>query len=116
MKRLIVICALVLSWYGNYAIAQADSIYVDTTRTFIIITHDDIEYMGTILKQDSREILIETKEFGTISIPKHRVREMKEINPEELSSYGEYIPEEVFSTRYVLNTNGLTLPKGENYE
>ncbi len=104
---------LILS-IANHAIAQ-----VDTTKTsdkiYIIITFDGGEFIGKIISQNAREILIETQDLGQIVVPKYQIKEMKEIVPGDISSSGEYIPAQIFATRYFLTTNGLPIEKGESY-
>lgn len=99
---------------ANHAIAQ-----VDTTKTtdklYIIITYEGGEFIGKIISQDAREILIETQDRGQILIPKYQIKEMKELKPGELSPSGEYIPAQIFATRYFITTNGLPIEKGESY-
>lgn len=90
----------------------------DTTKTakiWVITTNDGGEFVGEIKYQDAKEILIITKDRGEISIPKYQVKEMKEVTENETNRNGGYIPEEIFSTRYFITTNGLPIKKGENY-
>ncbi|MEA3445998.1 MAG: hypothetical protein U9R19_14860 [Bacteroidota bacterium] len=81
----------------------------------IIIKHDGTEFIGKIISQDSREILIDTENMGEVIIPKHEVQEIRELTNSEINRDGKYIPEEVFSTRYFISTNGLPIEKGESY-
>ena len=43
------------------------------------------------------------------------MKEIKELSEKDFSASGFYVPNEVFSTRYFLTTNGLPIEKGENY-
>src|SRR5688572_28749291 len=81
--------------------ADALSAQQDSLKTYIVMKHDKTEFIGKILSQDAREVLIETKEMGQIIIPKHEIRSIKEVKPEEMTVAG-YVPAEVFSTRYFL--------------
>ena len=109
----------------NGAVAQVDSTETDTedfykpddtyNKTYIITTFDGTEHMGAIVSKDDKEIVLETKEFGRMSIPKYQVKEMREVKQEELSKDGELKKEQLFSTRYFLTANALPLKKGENY-
>lgn len=87
----------------------------DTSKIFIIVKHDGTQFVGNILSQDAREVLIETKETGQVIIPKHEIKEIRELKANELSSSGTYTPAEVFSTRYFITTNGLPIEKKESY-
>ncbi len=87
----------------------------ETTVIFLVIKNDGARFVGNIISQDAREVLIETKELGQIYIPRHEIREIRELPARELTPDGEYIPGEVFSTRYFISTNGLPVEKGDNY-
>lgn len=65
--------------------------------------------------QDSREVLILTDDRGEVTIPKYEIKELREIQPGDLTQTGEFIPEQVFATRYFITTNGLPIKKGESY-
>jgi hypothetical protein len=64
---------------------------------------------------DPREVLIDTKNMGQVSIPKHEIKEIKLIKSGDVSADGEYLPSETFATRYFITTNGLPIAKGESY-
>lgn len=98
------------------AYCQADRDTLNSSPKLVVITtNSGGQFMGTIVKQDAREILIETKDKGQIVIPKYEIKEMHELKAREINGRGEYIPEEIFATRYFITTNGLPLEKGENY-
>ena len=107
----------VFCFYPNSSYSQTgqDSTYVDENRLVVVKKHDGVTYVGKILSQDAREVLIETKELGQVVIPKHQIKSIKEIQPGELSSSMEYIGAEVFATRYFISTNGLPIEKGDSY-
>lgn len=99
----------------SYAQNKQDTIKVDSFKIYKVIKNDGTTFVGRILSKDAREVLIETKETGQVIIPKHEVKEITEIKRGELSASGEYIPAEVFSSRYFITTNGLPIEKGESY-
>ena len=90
----------------------------DTTPDFqleprvksVVIKNDRTEYIGYILKRDSREILLESDELGELYIPLHEIKEIR-----ELEAGQEYSSGELFASRYFITTNGLALKKGERY-
>lgn len=93
----------------------------DTTLTsktseklFIVKKNDGIEYVGKIISNDDREVLIETAELGRLYIPKHQIEKIIEISQDNIKD-GAYTGTETYSTRYFLTTNGLPIEKGENY-
>ncbi len=117
MKYLKVLSVIILFILSNEAYSQTpkDSVPLDTSKTFIVIKNDGTEYVGKILYNNAREVLILTEKIGEIVIPKHEIKEIKEMKKEDFSATGEYIPNEVFSTRYFITTNGLPVEKGESY-
>jgi hypothetical protein len=74
----------------------------------IVFKNDGSTFTGVIISKDEREILIETENLGRVYIPMH---EIKEIRPFKKSGQGTTL----FSTRYFLTTNGLSMEKGEQY-
>jgi hypothetical protein len=89
----------------------------DTTRTaltWIIIKNDNSQYIGEIISQDAWEVLINTENLGKVAIPKHEIKEIRELQPDDFRQ-DLYVGEELFATRYFLTTNGLPVRKGENY-
>lgn len=105
---------LVVALMSGEVLAQDQS---DTTKTkmHVVVKNDGTEFIGTIVSQDAREVLIETRDKGEIIIPKHEIKLIRELLPTEFTATGIYIPDEVFSTRYFITTNGLPINKGESY-
>jgi len=99
----------------SYSQTGQDSTYVDENKLVVVEKHNGVTYVGKILSQDAREVLIETKDLGQVVIPKHEIKAIKEIQPGELSASMEYIGREVFATRYFMTTNGLPIEKGDSY-
>ena len=81
----------------------------DTTRQkMVVLKNDGSTFTGYIISRDEHELLIDTDNLGRLYIPLH---EIKEIRPYEVSGRGTTL----FSTRYFLTTNGLSLEKGDKY-
>jgi hypothetical protein len=80
----------------------------------VVIKNDGTEFIGYILSQDEREVLIETEKMGRVVIPKHEIREIKEVRQGEMRD-GQYVGKSVFSSRYFFSSNGLPQEKGDNY-
>ncbi len=90
----------------------------DTTKSeqlFVITKTDGTEYIGKILSDDGREVLIQTDALGKIYIPKSEIKSMVAIEDASKIVYGEYSPTGPFTTRYAFTTNALPIKKGENY-
>jgi len=115
VKTIIPFLIVLFLFSANTGYAQVDTSRVNPAKLFIIITNDGGQFLGTILSQDAKEVLIDTRDRGQVSIPKYQIKEMKEIKESELTIGGDYIPAEVFSSRYFITTNGLPIEKHESY-
>ncbi len=101
---ILIISSLIV--HGSFAQNQQKS----ESITHKIIKQNGVAFIGKIISQDAREILLETKEIGQVYIPKHEIREIINLNIGEKEHGGG-----LFSTRYFLTTNGFPVKKGENY-
>jgi hypothetical protein len=95
---------------------HSDSLLLIQPKIFVVEKNDGTKFVGEILKDDPREVLIKTERLGEVYIPKHEIKEIKEYQGKvEVSKSGVFIEEELFATRYFITTNGLSIKKGENY-
>ena len=114
----IIIPYIILILAGNQSLSYAQ----DTTNTinqnaqklYLVTKNDGTEYIGFILKQDAREILIVTEDLGEVYIPKHEIKSIREISQKDINS-GIYKESNTFYTRYFVTTNGLSMKKGDKY-
>lgn len=100
------------------AIAFGQTTESDTTKKeqlYVVIKLDGTEYIGKILSDDGREVLIETEALGKIYIPKSEIRSIQKIEDPREIVYGEFQTQGPFTTRYYFTTNGHPIKKGENY-
>ncbi len=81
----------------------------DSTQTYRIIKNDGAEYVGKIIEENAREVLLKTLSLGEIYIPKHEIKEIILLLSDGKSEEGEQ-----FATRYYFSTNGFSLDD-ENY-
>jgi hypothetical protein len=99
-------------------VAQGDTLVVkqptDTTL-YRIIKDDGKEFIGRIIKQDEREILVQLQSGRSFYIPQYVVKEIVPVRREDIAESGEFMGEDRFATRYFLTTNGLPIKKGEHY-
>jgi len=91
--------------------AQAEN---DNT-TYLVIKNDGSRYVGQIVSQDSREVILLTKELGEIAIPKHEIKEIRELSTGEVNEDGTLKTSNPFATRYYITTNAQAISKGDNY-
>jgi hypothetical protein len=113
----VLVLAFILLLSAVHASAQKipDSIAVNSAKTYVITKNDGSTFTGKIISMDAREVLIDTRTIGQVSIPKHEIKEIKEVPANQITSKGEFKPNETFATRYFLTTNGLPIEKGESY-
>jgi len=98
------------------------SICAQTTTTdstkhqqYVITKNDGAQYIGIILSDDGREVLLETSNLGKIYITKSDIKSIVEITDETGFVNDNYVPTGPFTTRYSFTTNALPIKKGENY-
>jgi len=90
----------------------------DTTKTVQkhqIIKHDGTKYIGEILSDDGREVLIETEALGKIYIPKADIASIKKIEEVESLMPGNFREAGPFISRYYFTNNALPFKKGDDY-
>jgi hypothetical protein len=80
----------------------------------LVIKNDNAQFIGVIIFEDAREVIIRTEHLGEVAIPKHEIREIREL-AEGSFREGVFIGDELFATRYFLTTNGLPVKKGDSY-
>ncbi len=122
MKLLAVLMFTLIGFLGtnSYSQTESDSTQVNE-KYYLVIKNDGSEYYGYILKDDGREILLQTSNIGKIYINKSEIkeiREVKEADAEKKINSGEYTDlreEGPFTTRYYFTTNALPIKKKENY-
>ncbi|WP_421774810.1 hypothetical protein [Gracilimonas sp.] len=103
---------LLLAGMTSQIYAQNES---DTTKTYMVIKNDGSRYVGKIISQDSREVVLSTKDLGEIVIPKHEIKEIRELSEAEITDDGRLRRDNTFATRYYISTNANPISKGENY-
>ena len=119
MKKLAI--TLILAMATSLSFSQTDStatqqlaVKQDTVLHRITKTDGD-KLIGIILKQDSREILLLTKDKREIYIPQHIIEKIEELSTSDFNNKGVFVGEDKFATRYFLTTNGLPIKKGDHY-
>ena len=110
----IAVLALAIPAFNTSAQDPVTTVESKVKKLFIVVKNDGTEFIGYIISQDEREVLIETENIGRVFIPKHEIREIRELGQKDMRA-GSYLGSSVFSTRYFLTTNGLSLKKGDNY-
>ena len=83
-------------------------------RRMVITTNYNQTYVGIILSDDGREVLIDTEDRGKIYLSKANILSIKPARASDVVS-GEYVGEGAFTTRYSFTTNALPVKRGDNY-
>lgn len=112
MKNIFLLVFLFLS-IASYGQSVEDSIKLNKV---VVITFDGLERVGYILKDDGREIKLETSSIGVIYISKNNIKKIipfEEVVSEEYD--GDYRSSGPFTTRYYFTTNALPIKKNEDY-
>lgn len=109
LTRFLKLASLLLFLFGLTLNAQ-----VEERKKSLVTKNDGTEYVGVILKQDAREILLQTDKLGEIIIPKHEISSIEELKGEKYVS-ARYAGSNIFATRYFISHNGLPMKKGDSY-
>lgn len=112
MKHFLLIFAVFFCLSTSYS----QDVPSDSTQTelHIVTKNDGTQFIGVILKNDAREVLIKTEKLGDVYIPKHEIKSIEKVVPSNFKS-GKYVGDNPLATRYLLTTNGLPIKKREGY-
>ena len=109
----LVFCVLIVS-QSNAQILEDTTLIQDSTM-YRIVTTDNDEKIGYILKQDEREVTFLTTDNRRIIIPQYVIKKIEAVKKEDFNASGEFVGEDKFATRYFITTNGLPVKAGEHY-
>ena len=85
------------------------------TNLYRVVKYNNQEYIGRILNDDGREVLLETSTLGKIYIVKSDIQSIAIVHREIDFVGDEYRGTGVFTTRYQFSTNAFPLQKHDNY-
>jgi hypothetical protein len=114
MKKILLILFLLCNLSSLLA-QNAQNSNVTDTNLYILTKIDGTEYIGKVLSDDGREVLILTEKLGKIYIPKSDIKSLVILKNKNDVINGEYHGEGPFTTRHSFTTNALPIKKGENY-
>ena len=108
-----------LSTTNSFSQDVSDSTKV-VKKYYLVVKNDGSEYYGYIIKDDGREILLQTGNIGKMYINKSDIDIIREVDEPKVgsSSVGDYSDlrkQGPFTTRYYFTTNALPIKKKENY-
>ena len=113
MKKRMQISLVALFLFFN-GLINAQQNPVDT-NTYVVTKNNGMEYIGKILNDDGREILLETNTLGKIYITKSDIKSITLVSSRNEVVFGEYRTQGPFTTRYQFTTNAFSIKRGENY-
>jgi hypothetical protein len=87
----------------------------DSSETKVVYLMNGKKYIGIILSDDGREILIQSEKIGKIYIPKTDIKEINSASNNLIEVNGEIDVESPFTTRYAYTSNAFPIKKGSNY-
>ena len=115
MIRYIILVLLNITFIQLTLIAQED-IQQDEKKLFLITKTDGGEFIGEIISDDGREILLMTTTIGKIYINKSDISNISAVDEESNNKIGgEFRAEGPFTTRYFFTNNSLPIKKKEHY-
>ena len=109
---------LIFLFFGlslNHLHAQIPAETKTDTNTYVITKSNGTEYIGKVISDDGREVLITTATLGKIYIPKSDIKSIVKVTDNKSIVRGEYYTAGPFTTRHAFTTNALPISKGENY-
>ncbi len=86
----------------------------EQNRVVVVLANGN-EYIGTIEKDDGREMYLMTINMGGVYLQKTDIRSVKPVTNDNQIVAGEFRNTGPFTTRYAFTTNALSINKGENY-
>ena len=112
-----IISSIILVFLAFHVSAQTPSETEEKKENLvIIIKNSGGEYIGEIVSDDGREILLITKTIGKIYINKSEISSISKVDENVKSNKnGEFRASGPFTTRYYFTNNALPIKKNENY-
>lgn len=110
-------CVLACLLCMQPAMAQPPNNLHSTTdeHIYLVVTYNNQEYVGTILSDDGREILLQTTRIGKIYILKSDIMLIQPYSDKKPFQSDRSFGNAPFATRYEITTNAFPLRKGMNY-
>ena len=113
MKHFALILLILFSSIVSFAQTETEE------KQYVIVTKNDgTEYVGYIVSDDGREVLLVTETLGNLYLPKHEIKRIDKISYEAAMAEADVerlAIDKLFATRYFLTTNGMATPKGNHY-
>ena len=105
----LVASSAVMAQVGTDSTQQKEIPFVKVTK------NDKSVYIGQIIKDDGREVLLRTTTIGDVYISKSDIKSIQPVDKLQATYSGDYREEGPFKSRYYFTNNALPLEKGDNY-
>ena len=112
------ITALIIFFFLAFQVCAQTSEKIEEKKEnlVLIIKNSGGEYIGEIISDDGREILLITKTIGKIYINKSEISSISKVEENlKTNKNGEFRASGPFTTRYYFTNNALPIKKNENY-
>ena len=93
----------------------SEEIENENENLVLIIKNNGGEYMGEIISDDGREIIVVTKSIGKIFINKADISSISKVSEENNIQNKEFRASGPFTTRYYFTTNAIPIKKNDSY-
>lgn len=110
MKNLL----LFIAFFGFIILNNASFAQTDSTK-YKVTKNDGTQYVGVLIKNDSKEVVLVTESIGEVSIPKHMIKSIEPVEASEVRRDGSIWPRNLLASRYSITTNGFPVHKHEGY-
>src|SRR6056297_774817 len=84
-------------------------------KTYLVVKNDGARYIGNIISENAQEVIIKTENLGEIAIPKHEIKEIRELNENEVDRNGQIKVASKFATRYYLSSSAHPIKRDNNF-
>lgn len=118
-KTIVFILLLIVGLTPTIMNSQSDSTKVvkekpwwKKGKQYVLILNDGTEYVGEIVGDNDREILLQTKTMGKLYLPKFQIKSINLVDSQNFSN-GEFLNENEHKAYYMAATNALPFKKGE---
>ncbi len=98
-----------------FLLSLSSALFAQEQNRVVVVLTNGNEYIGTIEKDDGREMYLMTINMGGVYLQKTDIRSVKPITSDKQIVQGEFRNTGPFTTRYAFTTNALSINKGENY-
>jgi len=115
---LLIITLLVSTVTFSQEIRDSSLIRIELTTSkdslYLVTTHSGSSFYGKIIERRQNEIILQTKDIGTITIPIRNIRSLEPIKPSS-EKRGEYWFPNPNSSRYLFGPSAINLKRKEGY-